>query len=580
MSEPDENVVDMQLRECLHDAVPAAVESCLRARLAEFRSGPSVRKPAAPTRVGGLSRNVWSGLGLTCAAAVLCAVVVGLLLRPRASFAEVASAVLKQPWVHVRYTTSGEHQSEVWFAPAKHVLVTRYDGSITYEDYLARVVDSYDPREGVVYHAPIVWHSRAHYYETMVEALATLLQGDRAPEKPLARLDFLGPERETMRVVNQRVERLTDGGRAWLDYYLVVNDPKSPKPLRMLFRVDAVTRLPSLSRVDHVNDGNSFTVETRFDYPETGPADIYDLGVPKTAKRVDRVPADDIQRILDTIRAGRVRMDDYRAIFVMHLDGLDYSWWLDIPQIFYRKGMKLRADYVSVVIGGRAAVNKPDPGDDLGKWWRERTKSCRYHPMYVVHPSTTYFCDVKTKNNPDGTSYDEIVSVQRVEFGNEPGEIYPPEYSMRPEFACRPPLGIGDARMEPILDLHPTDGPPGCVRLSVRDTSTNAQANPNRVKGFDVSRYWLDPQRDFIVMRWDAVMRDATGQEKVAESDTTEQIARSPQGVWYATRIRRSFPNPDKGKAKSLDQVYHLYVDFNVDLPDSFFEPPQVGKTP
>ena len=83
--------------------------------------------------------------------------------------------------------------------------------------------------------------------------------------------------------------------------------------------------------------------------------------------------------------------------------------------------------------------------------------------------------------------------------------------------------------------------------------------------------------RDFIVVRSEMVTRDATGAERVAERDTIEETARSPHGVWYATRVRRHFPAVE-GKAKVADQVYQLYVDFDVELPDSLFEPPKPGR--
>ncbi len=148
---------------------------------------------------------------------------------------------------------------------------------------------------------------------------------------------------------------------------------------------------------------------------------------------------------------------------------------------------------------------------------------------------------------------------------------------MRPEFACRPPLGIGDLYFEPVLDLHPTEGPPGCIVLSVRHTSAQGQLNEKGMGIVNAPRYWLDPQRDYIVVRVDEAMRDQAGKANVTETDTVEETARSPQGVWYATRVRRRFPGT-AGKATSPDQVFHIYIDFRADLPDSLFEPPQKGR--
>jgi len=134
-------------------------------------------------------------------------------------------------------------------------------------------------------------------------------------------------------------------------------------------------------------------------------------------------------------------------------------------------------------------------------------------------------------------------------------------------------MGIGDEHKEPMLDLQPDEGPSGCIILSVGHTTKEGRVNEKGIGLADGIRYWLDPQRDYIVMRWDSVVRDEKGQEKIIESDRVEETARSPQGVWFATKIRRKNPSRD-GKSKPIDQVYHIYVDFDAELPDSLFEPP------
>ena len=75
----------------------------------------------------------------------------------------------------------------------------------------------------------------------------------------------------------------------------------------MLFRVDPNTELLSLVRWECDTKGQHIATECRFDYPEKGPADVYDLGVPKTAKLVDRVPTADLAREYwkPPLRAGR-----------------------------------------------------------------------------------------------------------------------------------------------------------------------------------------------------------------------------------------------------------------------------------
>src|SRR5262249_19576809 len=131
---------------------------------------------------------------------------------------------------------------------------------------------------------------------------------------------------------------------------------------------------------------------------------------------------------------------------------------------------------------------------------------------------------------------------------------------------------LGSPHLELLLDMHPTEGPEGCILLTVWNSPNKDSINE---KGFGVPdgyHYWLDPRRDDIVVKSSTARRDGNGREEIVEEDTVEEAARSPQGVWYATRIRRGFGG------KYDDQVYHIYVDFDVKLPDTLFEPPTLGR--
>ncbi len=575
MDMPDDHIVDDQIRMSVSEDVPPPVERRLRSQLADFRSRLSkpeavVRRPAR----GWARLAAWWALGATGAAVVAVLVALaGLVLRPQASFAEVTSAVLAQPWVHVRTAATDQtvsEKGEQWLAPAKDIWAWRWDGQIKYEDYRLQVFYSYNTAEQVLYRGPVVWKSQASQFESMAEALKVLLQGDRPPAQPLAHLGFLGPERDKMKVLDQRVEKVTEQGHAWLDYRLTVKNAGSADPVRMLLRVDPSTKLLRMSRTEGRWDGKPVTREEQFDYPEKGPADIYDLGVPKTAKLVDRIPAGELKRILETLKAGGERMDHYRAVFVEQF-GADYPWWTSRPEIFYRKGNRFRRDF-GVGPPRDDTVKRPAEDVDLRQWWLERAKHFRFYPIYVQVDSAYYLSRLKNVVDPDGSQHPEL-AVDKYPSDS----TIPVDYSMRPEFACRPPMGIGNEHQEPILDMHPAAGPPGCTLLSVSHTSKVGRINEKGIGSPDGIHFWLDPQRDYIVMRCDMIVRDGNGQVNVIESDTVEETARSPQGVWYATKVRRSFAGR-AGQNKPGDQIYHIYVDFDADLPDSLFEPPTPGR--
>jgi hypothetical protein len=327
-----------------------------------------------------------------------------------------------------------------------------------------------------------------------------------------------------------------------------------------------------MCRAEGHHDGKPAVLEIQFDYPENGPADIYAVGVPKTAKLVDRVPEGDLKLIVESLNAGRARMDNYRAVFVTQYDRANDEWWNAFPEMFYRKGDRYRRDFL---VAGQLRFRTPQPAPDvdLRTWWLERAKLFRFYPEYVQRGQKAYSSNTKSVVDPDGSQHQEIVSVHTFMNDLKPGDLIPVDYSMRPEFACRPPMGIGNPDQEPILDLHPAEGPAGCILLTVRHTSKDGRVNEKGVGLPDGQRFWLDPQRDYIVVRWETAMRDGTGKETVSNSQIVEETARSPQGIWYATKIRRKNAVHHQDGTES-DLIYKIYVDFDADLPDELFEPP------
>jgi hypothetical protein len=573
MSLPDDRLLDNQIRCSVASSVPTPVERRLRAQLADFRTRLAAKTPDATRHPPRWVRSAaWWGLGATCAAAAT-VVTVGLLVRPKSSFAEVTNAVLEQSWVHTKTIYPDQSTlEESWFSAAREISASRTPESITYEDHRLRVYYTYNPGEQVLYRSPDVSRSGANRSDSMAEVMSVLLQGGHPP---VALLHFLGPDRDRLKVLDQSVEKITEKSRTWLDYHLTFNQPGDAQPVRMMFRVDPDTKLPQVRRVEVELNGKLTKVETRFDYPDRGPADIYELGVPRTSKLVDRVPTGDLKLIWETIRAGRERMDSYRATFVSRLEGMDHHWWTERPLILYRKGNQFRADYDAGWIGNPTPVNRPADGEDLGKWWVERAKLFRHYPLYVLRDSTFFTSNLKTVTDRDGSQHQEIESVTKYTDNTIAGETFPVEYAMRPEFVCRPPMGLGNTDQEATLDMHPADGPAGCILLTVGHTKKDGRVNEKGIGIPDGNRYWLDPQRDFIAMRWDMVMRDQTGKETIINNHTVEETARSPQGVWYATKVRLKNA---AGEKRQFDKISHIYVDFNVDLPDSLFEPPTPGR--
>jgi hypothetical protein len=133
--------------------------------------------------------------------------------------------------------------------------------------------------------------------------------------------------------------------------------------------------------------------------------------------------------------------------------------------------------------------------------------------------------------------------------------------------------------MEPVIDMHPAEGPAGCILLRIRHTSPKGRVNEKGIGMPDSQRYWLDPKRDHIAMRWDMLRRDEKGQEAILESDTVEETARSPQGVWHATRIRRRFPSRARNGNLPTRFIYSTSISTPICPTRSSSLRPRVGFT-
>jgi hypothetical protein len=574
MNPLDDHVVDDQIRAIVSDGPPLSVERRLRSQLADLRSRLSKSEsPSAPVAVSRARPAAWWRLGAACAAAVVLVAAISLFLRPQISFAEVQEAVLRQTWIHVRSTFADRGKGEDWFSPARNVSASRQGGALRYADHRLQIYYSYEPEEKVVYRAPIVANTPpGSEFESIAEAIKILLQGDGLPEKPLEHLSFLGSQRDKMTVLDQRVDEVTEQEQTWLDYRITVKHAELAEPVRALFRVDTRTKLPKSCRVEAQPDGKPATLVIDFDYPEKGPADIYELGAPKTAKFVDRVPAGDVKLIVETLEAGRERMDDYRAVFVSELELPDSSWWMAFPEAFYRKGDRYRRDF-SVRDRNDKWPERPAADADRRQWWFERAKQFRFYPVYVQLGPTSYTCTTEQVVDADGSQHLQITAIEKYDNNLKPGALLPVDWVMRPEFACRPPMGIGDPHQAPSLDPNPAEGPAGCVLLSVAHTSKEGRINEQGMGAASVNRFWLDPQRDYIAMQWETATRDENGKETIVSQHLVEETARSPQGVWYATRIRLKNA-ARQADGKQLDQIYHIFVDFDAELPDAQFEVP------
>ena len=476
---------------------------------------------------------IGSGLAALALAASVLAVV---LFRPENAWAQVAQALQRQAWVHTRSLgPDGKQYGEGWFSPKTGVVAVRHGPNVEYHDDALRTFVKYVPDEGVIYRLPERPEAWAH-----------------DPDPFWGLLDAKGPIKlpfPGMEVTAQSRREVVEGGRTWNDIELTLRVVAGDRVQHMRFRIDLRTGLPHSCVFGGIEGAKGMTL---YDYPDHGPADIYDLGVPRGAKVVDRMPGDDLSRVLAGLKAGRVRFDDYRGI---------EDWGTgSIVNRIWRKGRKWRSE--TLLPKGKAYPWFPRDAD--AAWWKAHQNDYAFMVRAICDGEKVYY--YRAEGNPfaPGAKQPPPVKLSMTQAINPSDDPFMPRPQSFPEHISHPNVDQPSEERDFLVDPKPADGPPGTILLRVRNTRSTEPGQS------DFYKLWLDSEKSYVAMRSETSVFDGGKGQKLAFIDTMtiEQLARSPGGVWYPTRVRRKASTPGLG-----EEVWTFLLDFDVAIPDELFRP-------
>jgi hypothetical protein len=361
-------------------------------------------------------------------------------------------------------------------------------------------------------------------------------------------------------------------------------------------------------------DTNEPTAETKpqvrfvLDYPEDGPADIYALGVPRPAKIVDSVPKPDLARVIDGVRASRQRFaDSYYAIVADTMGapmiGQSDKWWqaASLHQVWckgdcwrvergYPRNMQYTRVYAPVAATSEDRTKPPAPvaapsrdhgtqieppgeGVDKMAWWKEHLKDFDFEPSGVCDGKAIYAPKMATPGQPitqENAVWERFNKINP-DVGRLPNAAsFGPASNVMPEYYAYS-VGIGQPYRDTVaeLDPHPSESPTGTLLLKYRQQGTDPNAISN-------CRYWVDPARSYITLRYELGKAVETKEGPDAEWPDTyvmEEFAQAPSGIWYAAVVRRLCPGKMTSPDKRVSMVWRFFVDFKTDMPDTLFKP-------
>ncbi|QEH35772.1 hypothetical protein OJF2_43290 [Aquisphaera giovannonii] len=474
------------------------------------------------------------GSGLAAASVAACLALAFVLLRPANAWAQVARAIREQSWLHGRHVgPDGKVLSEAWFSPPTRAMASRSDRAIEYHDPARRTVTRFVPADGTIYLLP----ESSELVNASMDFYRALMDPSGSTRSPI-------PGTEVASQVRRKVE---DGGRTWEDVELTLRLVGGPGQLRLRFRLDPATGLPHSATLTGA-DGPPRT--TLFDYPDRGPADVYELGAPRTAKVVDRTPGADLEAILAGLKAGRVGFDDYRGVMTQVPGvGLRAIW---------RKGRKWRVESLFPT----ARSPQPVPRDADGAWWTEHLDQFTRVVQAICDGDKVYYYRLEGDLSM-GDGQPPRVSLNMSQAINASDDPFMPWPDSFPEHLSHPNVWLPTEERTFSVEPKPDDGPAGTIRVRVSDIRFPGPARP------DLYKIWVDPAKGYVAMKVETAILESLNPPKVAYIDAhvVEDLARAPGGAWYPTRVRRLTSNPKSEQASRFD------LDFRTPIPDDLFRP-------
>lgn len=492
-------VVDAALEQFSRVTLPADVELRLEARLQEFCRQPQFpTEPVLPSpQRGNRRRFVRVSLATGLAAMVLAALFVAF--GHQDAWAQVAKAMGSKPWVRWKFqvpkdmTIPEDFQApECWFSAEKKVFAGRAILSAYYTDLAGQESYNYWPQTKTVSRSLTTDNQNVDigHFETLLRLVS---EGDRA----------LRVSESPIQIVSRKRRDVPDGDRRWIEYTFACRDSRRTiKDYQVTFRVDPKTQLPVEMRSTEKYSSNDPADERVYaiDYPETGPGDIYALGVPRDAKVVDRrrakvETAKEIKQFLAAYVDARSKpLERFSATVLIssptkHLSDIFNAMLVKedggVEHIDHEPLMALRNSLWSKKIA------LPADADRL-TWWKEKIEGMTSKPMHrggefmphrVGYPTDLLTMGASPVDNPD----------------------------------CRI-----------TLDRQPMLGPKGTVLLQIRTETTGV---------FNDAFYWIAPDRDYMVLRHELHF----SKDHAAWNNSVtiiDELKQSPGGRWYATAVR------------------------------------------
>jgi len=537
------------------------------------------KEPARATRREEARRHGFSRKRLLRVGATVAAVCVALLagwcllsgrgVMPSA-YAELMEAARNSQaaeWVHATGTAGGQ-EVEGWLSLRPFRTFMRRGDQVEAADAEAHREYKYDPATNTV---TVLY---------LAEAPEEMLQASSFMAAMLAQLERA--EQEGLIEITKR-HVLVDG-RKYEVYTVTLNNEEA---MEATLTVDSSTQRLVRIESQACPPGGCGPMELAFDYPDSGPADIYALGVPRDARIVENLPTTDLLQLHEEVEQARSSFaPSYRAlIWRGHVSGNVGPYQLDQLVVLYKKDGRCRMEWgrepAGLSLPGRGFEELIErlPADDgaaLEKWAEQ------------VAPRDVYFNEnsirskgVRVSLSPEGELQRD--TTQGVPGGNTVEDLtWSSAIHKTGEKAFPGKEGQFGSLLCTGYDVqgYVYDGEiafPSRIRRSWNPARDYAREEMEQLE--DVNAPWQEDQDwmkgadpDLIKRRWLSDLDEMKNYRGTRTSRIVE-YGQTPEGRWYAKRIVHESTSNLRA---SSPQMVVVHLDTEADIPDELLDPESV----
>jgi len=484
------------------------------------------------------------------------------------AFAEMVEAMGKVAWVHKvetkRIRDKGRYEEWVFYNysyKAKLVFKRSDEGDFSCQDYRNCTETFYDREADTV-----VIGYRPEYYDPWWRPTPQSLveQWKKDFEKGGTVVThqigtYEGVDADTYCSTDYGTTK--QGSRYVASEFILIVDRNSHRPLATSFKF-------------WMSDGTLDTdTDTKYSYPEKGPADIYELGCPKTAKVFDNSPTPELVQAVAGYRAGREGSPlRYIAILVTgSYNESPKSYLINSVEVHYCDDYLQRCDlcFFQPITEQQFIEKAGNSSDSIMKWWTSQAKAelrISYEKVYLYGEEYTCWLH-RAGGSKDWMTLYRGYSPGKGRMGPRTLGRYVVYRNILAELGWTDSLlkTTGSWKVSLIEDEYSRSNNLLCIGVLAKPSSAGDGG------GSQASRFYLDPQRNYICQKYELYPRSNRYYfREVLEYGQTDA------GQWYPRKILARENRQDVTPPERQEMIT-IYLDADPEFPQGIFDP---GKLP